>query len=156
MAAGAFVFPYKSRLNFASATNLLAANTSNFKLALILSTWTPVDATDEVWADVSAHEIPAGNGYTGGGASLSGVSLTQSSGIVTFTHSSVTWTASGGYIPAWRRGLIYYNGTLNSLVKPILGHFLANSAPADALATADTKQLVITPHANGVLRYIVA
>lgn len=152
MAAGAYVIPYKARLNIANATNLLAANTSLFKLALILSTWMPADSTDEVWADVSAHEIPAGNGYTAGGASLSGVTLSQASGIVTFTHSTVTWTASGGYIPAWRRGLIYYNGTLNSLVKPILGHFLADSAPGDALATPDTKQLVITPHANGVLR----
>jgi hypothetical protein len=152
MAAGAFIFPYKARLNFASATNLLAANTSNFKLALFLSTLTPADSTDEVWADISAHEIPAGNGYTGGGASLTGVTLAQALGIVTFTHSAVTWTASGGYIPAWRYGYIYYTGTLNGKLKPLLGRFVADSAPADALATPDTKQLVITPHASGVLR----
>lgn len=152
MAAGAYVIPYKAKLNIANATNLLA-NTSNWKLALILSTWTPVDATDELWADASAHEIPAGNGYTAGGASLSGVSVALSGSYVVFTHSTVTWTASGGYIPAWRRGLIYYNGTLNGKLKPILAHFLANSAPADALATPDTKQLVIPPPTNGVFRY---
>lgn len=151
MAAGAYIFPNKARFNFANATNILA-NSSNFKLALLLSTLTIADSTDEVWADISAHEIPAGNGYTAGGASITGVTLTESAGVVTFTHSTVTWTASGGYIPAWRYGYIYYNGTLNGKLKPLLGHFVANSAPADALATADTKQLVITPHASGVLR----
>lgn len=152
MAAGAFVFPYKARLNFTNATNLLAANTSNFKLALVLSTWTPDDANDELWSHVSAHEIAAGNGYTTGGEAMSGVTLSQSGGNVTFTASAVIWTASGGYIPAWRRGVIYYSGTLNSKVNPLLGHFLADSSPADALATPDTKQLTITPHASGILR----
>lgn len=152
MAAGAFIAPYASRLFFNDATNLLAANTSNFRLALLLSTLTIADSTDEVWADVSAHEIPAGNGYTAGGGALSGVSLTQTGGVVTFTSSPVVWTASGGYIPAWRYGYIYYLGTLNGKVNPLLAHFLANTAPADALATPDTKLLTITIHASGILR----
>jgi hypothetical protein len=153
MAAGAFIAPYKARLNFTNATNILAANTSNFRMALLASTVTLDDANDELWAHVSAHEIAAGNGYTAGGAALSGVTLTQSAGVVTFTASAVVWTASGGYIPAWRYAYIYYLGTLNSKVNPLIAHALANTAPADALATADTKLLTITPHASGIIRF---
>lgn len=151
MAAGAFVFPYKAKLNFFSATNLLAANTSNFKLALVASTWTPAPSTDEVWADVSANQIANGNGYTTGGGSLTGVTLNQTSGVVKFTASAFVWTASGGSIPAWRYGVVYYNGTLNGKSSPLVGYFLGDSTPADVPATSDTNTLTVTPHANGIL-----
>lgn len=150
MAAGPFVFPHKARLNFFNATNLLGANPANFKLALVLATWAPNDAADEVWADVSAHELPAGNGYATGGGALTGVSLTQAGGVVTFTSNAFVWTATGGYIPGWRRGVVFYSGTLNSKVNPLVGHFLGNAAPADVV-TPDGKTLTVTPHASGIL-----
>lgn len=151
MAAGAFVFPDLARLNFFSATNLLAANTANFKLALVGSAWTPNNSTNEVWADVSANEIAAGNGYTAGGGTLTGVALTQTAGTVKFTSSAFVWTASGGSIPAWRRGVVYYSGTLNGKVNPIVGHFLGDSTPADVPATTDGNTLTVTPNASGIL-----
>lgn len=151
MAAGAFVFPDLAKLNFFSATNLLGANTANFKLALVSSAWTPNNSTNEVWADVSANEIAAGNGYTAGGGALTGVALTQTSGTVKFTASPFVWTASGGSIPAWRRGVVYYSGTLNGKVNPIVGHFLGDSTPADVPATTDGNTLTVTPNASGIL-----
>lgn len=151
MAAGAFVFPDLAKLNFFSATNLLGANTANFKLALVSSAWTPNNSTNEVWADVSANEIAAGNGYSAGGGALTGVSLTQTSGTVKFTSSAFVWTASGGSIPAWRRGVVYYSGTLNGKVNPIVGHFLGDSTPADVPATTDGNTLTVTPNASGIL-----
>jgi hypothetical protein len=151
MAAGAFVFPYKAKLNFFSATGLLGANTSNYKIALVASTWTPAPSTDEVWADVSANEIANGNGYTTGGGALSGVTLNQTTGVVKFTASAFVWTASGGAIPAWRYGVVYYSGTLNAKVNPVVGYFLGDSAPADVPATSDTNTLTVTPHASGIL-----
>ena len=151
MAAGAFVFPDKAKLNFFSATNLLGANTANFKLALVTSSWTPANSTDEVWADASANEIANGNGYTTGGGALTGVTLNQTSGTVKFTSSAFVWTASGGSIPAWRRGVVYYSGTLNGKVNPIVGHFLGDSTPADVPATTTGNTLTVTPHASGIL-----
>ena len=151
MAAGAFVFPDLAKLNFFSATNLLGANTSNFRLALVTSSWTPNNATNEVWADVSANEIANGNGYTTGGGTLTGVALSQTSGTVKFTSSAFVWTASGGSIPAWRRGVVYYLGTLNSKVNPIVGHFLGDSTPADIPATTTGNTLTVTPNASGIL-----
>ncbi len=151
MSAGVFVFPDKAKLNFFSATGLLAANASNFKLALLSSAWTPAPSTDEVWADMSANEITAANGYSAGGIALTSVALTQTSGVVKFTSAAAIWTASGGSIAAWRRGLVYYVGTLNSKVNPVVGYFLGDTTPADIPATTTGLTLTVTPNASGIL-----
>lgn len=151
MPAGAFVFPDLPKLNFFSVTNLLGANVANFKLALVTSAWTPNNATNEVWADVSANEIANGNGYVTGGGALTGVALTQTTGTVKFTSNAFVWTAAGGSIPAWRRGVVYYLGTLNSKVNPVVGHFLGDNTPADIPATTVGNTLTVTPNASGIL-----
>ena len=151
MAAGAFTFPQLTKLNFFNATNLLNGTTTNFRIALVSSAWTPVPSTNEVWADVSANEIANGNGYTTGGGTLTGVTLSQTAGTVKFTSSAFVWTASGGSIPAWRYGVVYYSGTLNSKVNPLVGYFLGDSTPADVPATTSGNTLTITPNASGIL-----
>jgi hypothetical protein len=135
MAAGEFTIPEKAWLNCFNATNLLGASTSNWRLALVASTWTPDDANDELWAHMSAHEIPAGNGYTTGGGALTGVTLGLVAGKVVFTANA------------------YYLGTLNSKVNPILCHCLGIETPSPAdVITPDGKTCTITPHASGILR----
>lgn len=153
MAAGAIIIPNKAKLNLLNATNLLGANAANFKLALITSGWTPdnSDTGNEVFADASGNEIAAGNGYAAGGIALTGVTLTQAGGTVKFTSNAAQWTASGGSIPAWRRGVVYYNGTLNGKVNPIVGHFLGDASPADVPATTANNTLTVTPNAAGLL-----
>lgn len=153
MAAGSFIIPNKAKLNLANATALLSANSANWYLALVTSSWTPdnSDTGHEVWADASANEIANGNGYTTGGINLTGVALTMSGGVLKFTCSTATWTASGSGIPAWRRGVIRYNGTLNSKVNPILAHFLGDSTPADVPLTTAGNPLTFTPNAAGIL-----
>lgn len=149
MATGAFIFPDKAKLNMFSATDLLnPANT--FKLALIASTWTPANSTDEVFADVTG-ELSTANGYTAGGITLANDALTQTAGVVKFTSDAAVWTATVGSIPAWRRGVVYASGTLNGKVNPIVGHFLGDSTPADVPATTVGNTLSVTPHANGIM-----
>lgn len=153
MAAGAIVIPNKSKLNLFNATNLFGASASNWKLALVSSAWTPdnSDTGNEVWADVSSNEIANGNGYTTGGISLSSVALSLASGLIKFTSAAAVWTASGGNISAWRRGVIYYSGTLNGKTNPLLGHFLGDSSPADIPATTSGNTLTVTPNASGLV-----
>jgi hypothetical protein len=154
MAAGSWVIPDLAKLNIASATNILAATAGNFRLALVSSAWTPNNATDEVWSVASGSEIANGNGYTTGGATPSTITLTQSGGVVTFkwpTGSPVIWTATGSGIPAWRRAVLYYLGTLNGKVNPIVGHCLGDSTPADVPLTTSGNTLTFTPNASGVL-----
>lgn len=150
-APGPFVVENLPKLNYFSLTNLLAATATNFRLALVTSAWTPAPTTDELWATVSGNEIANGNGYTTGGGALSGVALSQTSGVVKFTSSAFVWTASGTGIPAWRYGVLYYLGTLNSKVNPLVAYFLGDATPADVPLTTSSNTLTFTPNAAGIL-----
>ena len=151
MAAGIFIFTDQSKLQFFSAAGLLAANTANFRLALVTNAWVPNNATDTNFANVSAAELPNGGGYTSGGGALTGVVLNQTSGTVKFTSATFVWTASGGGIPVWRRGVVYYLGTLNAVVNPLLGYFLGDGTDIDVPATTAPNTLTFTPNAAGIL-----
>lgn len=152
MAAGPFVFSNLAKLNMLEgATALLKAGSANYRLALLSSAWTPAPTTDEVWATMSANEIAGGTGYTTGGAALASVTLAQAAGVVKFTAAAQVWTATGGSIAAWRYGLVYYLGTLNGKVNPIVGYFLGDSTPADVPATTVGNTLTVTPNASGIL-----
>lgn len=153
MATGVIIIPNKAKLNFFNATNLLGANAANFKLALVTSAWVPdnSDAGHEVFADFSANLLPTGGGYVTGGIALTNVTLSMAAGVVKFTCDPAQWTASGGGIPAWRRGVIYYAGTLNGKVSPIVGHFLGDATPTDIPLTTAPNTLTVTPNAAGLI-----
>ena len=151
MASGSFTFSQPAKLNFFSATNLLGANAANFRLSLLTSAWVPAPTTDEVYATMSANELATGFGYTNGGGALTGVVLNQTGGVVKFTANAFVWTAAGGAIPAWRYGMVYYLGTLNGKVNPIVGYFLGDTTPADIPATTAGNTLTVTPSASGIL-----
>jgi hypothetical protein len=150
-APGAFVFSQLTKLNFFSTTNLLNATAANYRLALVTSSWVPAPTTDELWAVASANELANANGYTTGGINPGSIALTQTGGVVKFTGNAVVWTASGTGIPAWRYGVLYYLGTLNGKVNPLVGYFLGDSTPADVPLTTSTNTLTITPSASGIL-----
>ncbi len=151
MAAGAFVIPDLAKLNLFNATALLSASAANFRLALVSSSWTPNNTTDELWAVASGNEIANGQGYTTGGLVPPSAVLSQTAGVVKFTSSPVVWTATGTGIPAWRRGVLYYLGTLNGKVNPIVAHFLGDSTPADVPLTTAGNTLTVTMNASGII-----
>jgi hypothetical protein len=79
---------------------------SKFKLALLKSTYTP-NADHATFADVSAHEVAAGNGYSSGGIDIeaSNVGFTADAQDDTGDTGDVTmkdavFTASGGTLPS--------------------------------------------------------
>lgn len=156
MPAGPFIIPHLARLNIANATALLGANPANFRLALVSSAWTPNDASDELWSAASGAELANGNGYTTGGIALTGVSLTQSGGTVKFTSNPAVWTASGSGIPAWRRAVLYYSGTLNGKVNPLVAHSLGDATNVDIPLTTAGNNITITPHTNGIVTLAAA
>lgn len=68
------------------------------------------NATHTTLAATSGTEVANGNGYTTGGATLSGVTVTTTTtNDATFDASDVTWSASGGSIQAV--AAIIYNDT---------------------------------------------
>lgn len=151
MAAGAFIIPNKCKLSVVPA--LAVATPANWRLALVGSGWTPdnTDTGNELWADVSANEIANGNGYITGGLALTSVALSLASGTVKFTSAAGSWTASGSGIPAWRRMVLYYLGTLNGKVNPLLAHALGDSTGVDVPLTTSGNPLNFTPNAAGIL-----
>ena len=152
MAAGPFVFSQATKLNmFEGATGLLKTGSANYRLVLATNSWVPAPSTDELYSVIGANELATGFGYTNGGGTLSSVVLSQTGGVVKFTCAAFVWTASGGSIPLWRYGAVYYLGTLNGKANPLVGYFLGDSTPADVPATTTGNTLTVTPNASGIL-----
>lgn len=149
-AAGKWKAYEKAKLYMANLTNTLA-QTANLKLALFLSTSNAntLSVGTGIYGDLTNEHANA-NGYTTGGGTLSSVTLTESGGVITFDAADFVFTASGGSITA-RFGVIYYNGTLNSIVKPLLGVSLLDTAPADVTATTGNT-LTVTFNASGIFQ----
>lgn len=92
-------------LNFASDT-----------LKLMLTNTLPL-ATNAVKADIT--EIAAGNGYTAGGISLTGLTGAFASGVYTRKATNISLTAAGGNIGPFQ-WVVIYDDTVGSPVKPLL------------------------------------
>jgi hypothetical protein len=87
----------------------LDLDTDTFKA--MLSNTAPDKAANTVKADIT--EISAGNGYTAGGVTLTGVTWSETgggTGIWRWTANDISWTASGGSI-ATHRYLVIYDDT---------------------------------------------
>lgn len=150
MAAGKVKLYDKAKLYALNGTHDLD-DTTNWKVALFLSTSNANTLTHSP-ANFAAltNEHSAANGYTAGGFALSGVTLTESGGTVTFDASDYApyATASGGSITA-RFGVIYRDATVNGVTKPLFGVFLLDSTPADVTTTTGNT-LSITWNASGL------
>jgi len=119
------------------------------KMALVGSGWTPNQDTHDEWADVSANEIAAANGYTAGGYTILSPLLTEISKGYKFSSAAPSWTASGGNIAAWRYAVLYIAGTVEGMTNPLLGYFIGDDTPADVPATSAGNTLTINCPANG-------
>lgn len=93
-----------------------------FKIALMADGFSFNRASHATYGDISSYEHTAGNGYTAGGATLTGVSVTQddtyNAGIISWNNAS--WNMSGGNLATV--GAIVYDDSVGSPVnKPIVG-----------------------------------
>jgi hypothetical protein len=95
-------------------------NLSTGSIRVYLTNATPDAALDAVKADLA--EIAGGNGYTAGGATLTGVTCEHTTGTVKFVSSGAdpSWTASGGTIGPFRYAVMY-NDTPTSPADPLIG-----------------------------------
>ena len=147
MAAGKWKHYDKAVLNqFIGELNLNA--TTNWKLALFLSTSNCNTLTvHELYGDLTNEHANA-NGYTTGGIALTGVALTRTGNVVKLTCSPAVWTATGGSITA-RFGVLYRNATDGTKVNPAYAVFLLDATPADVTAT-DGNTFTVTMNASGI------
>jgi len=147
MAAGTLTLFSKNKADI----NINAILGATVKVALISSAWTPDSSVtgNSVFADMSANEISAVNGYTAGGQALTSMAKTAISGGYKFSSANPSWTAAGGNIAAFRYAVFYISGTLWGLTNPVIGYFVGDSTPADIPATTVGNSLTLTTPAAG-------
>lgn len=147
MASGTFVLFSKNK-NHLNTSDISGATV---KFALVTSAYSPDTSVtgNSVWADVSANEISAGNGYLAGGVAPGSVTSTAITGGYKLTTANPSWSASGGNIPAFRYVVAYVSGTLWGMTNPLIGYFVGDSTPADVPATTSGNSLTINTPAAG-------
>jgi hypothetical protein len=147
MAAGTFQF-YDATAKF-----LLGGadfTTATVKVAIVTSSYTPNQDTDDAWADVSSNEISSTNtGYTTGGYALQSTANTETTKGFFFDSADPTWTAGSANLPAHRYYVMYISGTVEGITNPLIGYFLGDSTPADVPATTTGNTLTVTVPAAG-------
>ncbi len=115
-------------------------DTDTIKVALVTSDYTP-DVKHDVLADVMASPSPEvvaiaspSNGYTQGGAALSGqaVTLTDSPSASKFDATDLTWSS---LTATFRYGIMYAEKVVGGITNPLIGYILFDTTPADIAAS---------------------
>lgn len=113
------------------------SSTTNWYLALFLSTSNCDTLTAHEKLGDLTNEHANANGYTTGGIALTNVTFTRSGNVATFDCDDAVFAASGGSIVAYS-GVIYKNATVGGIVKPLLATCLLNyngGSPASVTTT---------------------
>jgi hypothetical protein len=94
-------------------------DTDTIKVALLTSSYTPNQDTDDYWNDVSSYEV-SGTGYTAGGATLASKTVTYTSGtnVTKFDADDVSWTSS----TITARYAVIYDSTGTASTSALIGY----------------------------------
>ena len=92
----------------------IAGLTDVFKIILMQDGFTFDKDNHNCYADVSANELVTANGYTAGGATLTGIGIVVNDTLdrVEVTWNNAQWNASGGVLQA--SGAIIYNDSTDT------------------------------------------
>mgnify|MGYP000966253780 CR=1 FL=1 len=118
-------------------TGVIDVDTDELRIALVTSAYSPNPAHTQ-WADVSAFEVAAGNGYTTGGARLLAPVVTNSK----ITYTNPTWPS---LTKVFRYGVCRAVKTVAGLTDPLLFWVLFNTEPADEIQNSANFEIKINP-----------
>ncbi len=113
-----------NKIKFEIANARIDFSSDVFKIILMDTGFVfDIDA-DHGYADVSGDELANGNGYTTGGVTLAGVSITEddSNDYTLISWSNATWTASGGSIGPTPGAIIFDDTPTSPQADPIVGY----------------------------------
>ena len=114
-------------------------------IKVMLTNTAPV-ATNTQYSDISANELANGNGYTTGGATVTGTGATNSSGTESVAADATTWTSSTGNMGPFRY-VVYYDNT--AATKYLIGWYDYGSSITLNGAAGET--FVVTPTGSVLL-----
>lgn len=94
-------------------------DSDTIKVALLSSSYTPNQDTDDYFNDVSAYEV-TGTGYTAGGVTLANKSVSYNSGtnVTKFDADDVSWTSS----TITARYAVIYDSTGTASTSALIGY----------------------------------
>lgn len=113
-----------NKIKYLMSTKAINFTGDTFKIILMKSGYTFDKDTHEGYANVSARELVTANGYTAGGATLTGVAVTEDdiNDRCSITWNNATWTASGGNIGPTPGAIIYDDTVTTPIADPIVGY----------------------------------
>jgi len=113
-----------NKARYALATKQIDFANDTFKMILMESGFSFDADTMHGYADVSASELGAGNGYLTGGETMAGVAVTENDTTdrTEVTWDNVTWTASGGVIGPTPGAIIYDDTPTTPQADPLIGY----------------------------------
>jgi len=114
-------------------------------LALLTSSFA-FDATDTIFADVSANEV-VGSGYVSGGFLLANPVVSYDTLIGKLSADPIS---AANAVLTFRYAVTYLSGTINGLVNPLVAAYLLDDTPADIIT--DGNDLSIIPSASGYFK----
>jgi hypothetical protein len=110
-----------NKIKYSILTKQIDFANDTFKCCLMASGFSFDQDTHHYYSDISGSELAGGNGYTTGGLTMTGVTVTEddSADRGTVAWDNPTWAASGGSIGA-TIGAIIYDDTVTN--KPVVGY----------------------------------
>lgn len=103
------------------------------KVTLHSSAYTPSVSADEFFSDIGS-ELSTANGYTAGGATLAGKSVTVTGTVTSYRASATTWTPGAAETLTARYAVVWQD-TGSAATSPVLAYVLLDNTPADVSAT---------------------
>lgn len=123
-------------------------NLNSDTIKVMLTNTAPV-ATNHVYSDISGTELANGDGYTTGGATVSGTGVSNASGTETMTASATTWTSVTGSMGPFRY-VVYYDST--PATKTLIGWYDYGSSLTLNGVNGDT--FTVTPAAGDLFTMV--
>ncbi|RLI66157.1 MAG: hypothetical protein DRO88_02505 [Promethearchaeia archaeon] len=107
-----------NHFKYMQATKKIDFEADTFKIILLDSTFAFDPDAHATLANVTAHQLATGNGYTQNDKALAGVTVLEddSNDRVSVTWTNATWTASGGSIGPTGAAIIYDDSTTDDTV----------------------------------------
>jgi len=112
-----------NKFRFLLATKAVNMSGDTFKIILMQYGFVFNEDTHEKYADIIASEVALGSGYTTGGNTLTGVTLTPNSvdDRLDITWANASWTASGADVGPICGAIIYDDTVSSPIADPIVG-----------------------------------